>query len=194
MFKKLAVTLAFAAIAPLAASAQQPFDSTAVAPECDAAVSGSPTMLAFITCRGAFVGNTNNTGLTSYLDTQFDGTFTYLGESGDANFGPFGNNPSGNDGTLSFDGSLGGMFVLGLKAGNQMSFYLFNGGSQSSVLYNTLGTSVNGQGTGNGLSHAALWSAGGATITSVPEPSTYALMATGLLGIFGFARRRRNNA
>ncbi|QJR34316.1 PEP-CTERM sorting domain-containing protein [Gemmatimonas groenlandica] len=31
-------------------------------------------------------------------------------------------------------------------------------------------------------------------ITSVPEPSTYALMASGLLGIFGFARRRRNLA
>ena len=32
-------------------------------------------------------------------------------------------------------------------------------------------------------------------ITSVvPEPSTYALMASGLLGIFGFARRRRNVA
>ena len=27
---------------------------------------------------------------------------------------------------------------------------------------------------------------------TIPEPSTYALMATGLLGIFGFARRRRN--
>lgn len=42
------------------------------------------------------------------------------------------------------------------------------------------------------------WIAMGGTgvfnITSVPEPSTYALMATGLLGIFGFARRRRNNA
>ncbi|QJR34317.1 PEP-CTERM sorting domain-containing protein [Gemmatimonas groenlandica] len=42
------------------------------------------------------------------------------------------------------------------------------------------------------------WIAMGGTgvfnITSVPEPSTYALMASGLLGIFGFARRRRNNA
>lgn len=30
--------------------------------------------------------------------------------------------------------------------------------------------------------------------TTVPEPSTYALMGAGLLGIFGFARRRNRNA
>lgn len=30
--------------------------------------------------------------------------------------------------------------------------------------------------------------------STVPEPSTYALMAAGLAGVFGFARRRRNNA
>lgn len=32
------------------------------------------------------------------------------------------------------------------------------------------------------------------TYNVVPEPSTYAMMASGLLGIFGFARRRRNVA
>ncbi|WP_309671817.1 PEP-CTERM sorting domain-containing protein [Gemmatimonas sp.] len=35
---------------------------------------------------------------------------------------------------------------------------------------------------------------GPGTYNVVPEPSTYALMASGLLGIFGFARRRRNLA
>ena len=31
-------------------------------------------------------------------------------------------------------------------------------------------------------------------VSTVPEPSTYALMGAGLLGIFGFARRRNRNA
>lgn len=35
---------------------------------------------------------------------------------------------------------------------------------------------------------------GPGTYSVVPEPSTYALIASGLLGIVGFARRRRNSA
>lgn len=45
------------------------------------------------------------------------------------------------------------------------------------------------------LTPTATPSCGGpGTYNVVPEPSTYALMASGLLGIFGFARRRRNVA
>ena len=32
---------------------------------------------------------------------------------------------------------------------------------------------------------------GAVSVSAIPEPSTYALMATGLVGILGFARRRR---
>ncbi|HEY6828576.1 MAG TPA: PEP-CTERM sorting domain-containing protein [Gemmatimonadaceae bacterium] len=43
---------------------------------------------------------------------------------------------------------------------------------------------ASGQNTSNFITSCA-------PTTTTPEPSTYALMATGLIGVFGFARRRR---
>jgi PEP-CTERM motif len=121
------------------------------------------------------------------------GTFTYAGKS-DVFPGPFVSNATGSSGNLDFVGTVTGPFILGLKSGTSVSFYYFASGSYGDIDFNTMGTAVNGNGVAQGLSHAGLYLGDGATITSVPEPTTYALMATGLLGIFGFARRRRNNA
>lgn len=111
------------------------------------------------------------------------------------------------NGTTNFTTAMSGWTVIGLHWGNYpnaldngtdfgnvSAFYLFDAGSTPTTDLNLVDT--------QGISNANIIYTNGACtdrgcgpfITSVPEPSTYALMASGLLGIFGFARRRRNNA
>lgn len=54
-----------------------------------------------------------------------------------------------------------------------------------------LGATLSGASAGNETFFVANT---GAPSTTVPEPSTYALMAAGLAGVFGFARRRNRSA
>ena len=146
-------------------------------------------------CGGSFAGN--NTGISqpnvlSYIANQGWGTATVLGSSDNLpTFGPFTGNPTTAT-TLTFDALLSGPFVIALKAGNNFSLYYFlntPGSAISGVNFTTAGVSVNNGGP-NVLSHATLYSVG-AGMNVVPEPSTYALMATGMIGLVGFARRRR---
>jgi hypothetical protein len=167
-------------------------------------------------CRGAFVGNTNNTGLTTWLNTAFGGwaptnsapyyqsfagsltlNLTYVGETGDQNNGPFSSFTNNQTvGTVNFDGLLANRrYILGIKAGPQMSFYLFNSNvvAGNSLVFNTAGTKVNGNDF-QAMSHASLWLDNTLiTTTTTPEPSTYILMAAGLAGI-GIAARRRKQS
>ena len=78
-------------------------------------------------------------------------------------------------------------FVLALKAGDAFSLYLF-AAHTTSIDFDTLGVGfINNGGShfGQGLSHATLYS-----VTAVPEPETYALLAAGLTFV-GWASRRR---
>lgn len=98
---------------------------------------------------------------------------------------------SGNTGTLSFNAPITGWFALTVKAGNQFSLYLFDGGTAGigAVRYVTTGAAVNNRGIGLGLSHASLWG-GTAPVTSpVPEPETWALLLAGA-AVLGFRVRR----
>jgi hypothetical protein len=182
----LSLALAASLIAPAAASAQSCADMT--------------SLPAYMQCTGALGGNIgDNNDLAaelSLLSSTFGGSYTFIGQTGDAGFGPFANDPSGSpSGSLNFDNPMTGLFVVGLKGANTYSFYLYNGGVAgiSSVTFNMIGSSTNDHGIAQELSHAALYTANGGTVGTnavVPEPSTYMLMGAGLAAL-GFAARKR---
>jgi hypothetical protein len=72
--------------------------------------------------------------------------------------------------------------------------YTFGGNGVSTVVGNVMYQARNfnglGQDISNGGDYTANWSN---TSNVVPEPSTYALMATGLIGLVGIGSRRRKN-
>lgn len=101
-------------------------------------------------------------------------------------------NPQTHAGTLSFDSPITGWFVVTLKASNQYSMHLFDGGvvGIGAISYSTLGTAVNHNGHAQALSHASLWGGTAPVPLPVPEPATYALFFAGL-AVVGFVARRR---
>jgi hypothetical protein len=154
--------------------------------------------LAASACLGSFKGNIN--GSASELDTlaaRWHETFAYAGKSDDDDAGPFTSSPNGKQHvTLTFDHALVGDFVIGLKAADWYSYYLFSADTPvGSLTFNTTaGVSTNKWGQAQDLSHAALYLAKAATtssVTNVPEPETGALLLASLALMAGIARRRR---
>jgi len=152
-----------------------------------------------VACSGAWNGNNMNQQslVLSKLASDFTtwagsgATWSYVGSTG--NNAVFQSAVGSTSGTLTFANPVKGLFALALKASNQFSLYLFDGGTAgiTSIAFTTVGTSVNGHGIPQGLSHASLYDADVVpTVTPTPEPSTYLLMVTGL-GLVGLVRRRR---
>jgi hypothetical protein len=162
---------------------------TPIAPACSASIS-NPT---WSDCAGAFSGNDKNqqADVLATILTQFGlAGVSFQGASDDVGNGPFTSNPGGLSGTLSFDSSIDGPFVLSLKAGNAFSLFYFDGAGApiSSIDFNTQGVSVNSNEVGNGLSHASVYAT--QLVPGIPEPQTLALMLAGLAA-FGFLAARR---
>lgn len=187
----LSIALAAAAMLPNVAQAQLVEGS----PDCEATV----TAPAFTACWGSFSGNnigspTVETNVKNFLDGLGYGSFTEAGttNAGEAS-GPFEKYDIDlKTGTLFFDTPQSNPFVVALKGSNRFSFFYFaNNLPISSFTFTMNGIDLNNQGRPNGLSHATLYTTPG---TRVPEPATFGLVAAGMIGLAGVARRRRNQA
>ena len=147
------------------------------------------TALAATDCRGAFNGTLNGSASeAATLAAAWGGAWVYVGKSDDNSNGPFGTNPqTAFSGLLTFDTPISGNFVIGLVAGNQFSYYLFNAApAVASLTYDTTeGVATTVQGNPLALSHAALY------VSAVPEASTGAMLLAGLLSVSWLALRRR---
>lgn len=173
----------------IAAACATAFSTSALAESC---ANTTFSDLAATSCLGSFSGNINgNASEVTFLNAQFGGAYTYVGKSDDLGNGPFTSNPQvSKNGKLTFDTALSGLFVIGLKAANQYSFYQFNAQTPVSSLTfdSTAGVALNGRGIAQNLSHANLYMG---PVAAVPEPETYAMMLAGLAFVGVVVKRRK---
>lgn len=123
------------------------------------------------------------------LDSSFAGLWSL---SNGADFGfvsEAGLAPVGNQSATSYTFSISGSDI-GLTAGSGQSFSFFTSYISSTAFRSTetFGASFSGSPT---QGYTTFDAAGSNSFTTIPEPSTYALLALSALGLAGYAARRR---
>ena len=209
MFSKSAFLLTAALLLPAASQAQKPPDkapaSCAVSTDgvFKAAMFDWGAGISYLDCYGPVNGNDTGSGdnwnETGNINDRWGGygVFTSLGSSNDSGHGPF----TSTDGSpLGFDSPISGYFALSLKQANFFSVYLFYAADPvSSINWDSRGVADNGglmdptivdDDKNPKLSHAVLY-AGPGSISTVPAPSSYLLIGSGLAGLLGIAGWRR---
>lgn len=161
-------------------------------------------------CIGPFKHSDNALGQVESLGAGF--AYAGASNSGDPFIDAHGGQRAG---TLTFDAPLLGPFVLGIRAGNMYSFYLFagNGEGIDSIDFDTMGVVERGNGEAGVMTQAILFTPGGVlpqarvpgvdgsgeeivtappTAQQVPEPASGALAVVALAAAGLAARRRRS--
>jgi len=169
---------ALALTAALAAAPAHALTTTGIA--CDGHGTTMTSQPGYLDCAGAFSGNTNNQDVAGQILTDF-------GISGLTETDITGTNGNATSGSFTF-ADMASPFVLALKAGDAFGLYLF-AAHTTSIDFDTLGVGFINNGRehfGQTLGHATLYS-----VTAVPEPETYALLAAGLAFVAWASRRRQ---